>query len=125
MTRGITNESCLVLLVLCRTAFCRLSNDLQDGLSCVAVKASLRDIWVSLMIWSAQRSSSWAAMMKVGWSPECRWLGCRVVDGIFVRRHLGAVFGLLSLIPPSHRRRGATTGFGQNRHHRSDTASRF
>ena len=29
------------------------------------------------------------------------------------------------VIPPSHRRRGATTGFGQNRHHRSDTASRF
>ena len=29
------------------------------------------------------------------------------------------------LIPPSHRRRGATTGFGQNRHHRSDTAGRF
>ena len=29
------------------------------------------------------------------------------------------------VIPPSHRRRGATTGFGQNRHHRGDTASRF
>ena len=29
------------------------------------------------------------------------------------------------LIPPSHRRRGATTGFGQNRHHRGDTARRF
>ena len=29
------------------------------------------------------------------------------------------------LIPPSHRRRGATTVFGQNRHHRSDTASSF
>ena len=29
------------------------------------------------------------------------------------------------VIPPSHRRRGATTGFGQNRHHRSGTASRF
>ena len=28
-------------------------------------------------------------------------------------------------IPPSHRRRGATTVFGQNRHHRSDTASSF
>ena len=22
------------------------------------------------------------AMMKVGWRPEFRWLGCRVVDGI-------------------------------------------
>ena len=30
-----------------------------------------------------------------------------------------------SFIPLSHRRRGATTGFGHNRHHRSDTASRF
>ena len=29
------------------------------------------------------------------------------------------------VIPPSHRRRGATAGFGQNRHHRSDPASRF
>ena len=29
------------------------------------------------------------------------------------------------LIPSSHRRRGATTVFGQNRHHRSDTASSF
>ena len=29
------------------------------------------------------------------------------------------------VIPPSHRRRGATTGFGQNRHHLSDTASSF
>ena len=30
-----------------------------------------------------------------------------------------------SFIPPSHRRRGATTVFGENRHHRSDTASTF
>ena len=30
-----------------------------------------------------------------------------------------------SLMPPSHRRRGATTVFGENRHHRSDTASSF
>ena len=29
------------------------------------------------------------------------------------------------VMPPSHRRRGATTVFGQNRHHRSDTASSF
>ena len=36
-------------------------------------------------------------MMKVGWRSECRWLGCRVADGICVRRHLGAVYGLLSL----------------------------
>ena len=28
-------------------------------------------------------------------------------------------------IPPSHRRRGATMVFGENRHHRSDTASSF
>ena len=32
------------------------TSDLQDGLSWVAVTASLRDIWISLMIWSAQRS---------------------------------------------------------------------
>ena len=32
---------------------------------------------------------------------------------------------LFKLIPPSHRRRGATTVFGRNRHHRSDTASIF
>ena len=31
----------------------------------------------------------------------------------------------LRLIHLSHRRRGATTGFGQNRHHRSDNASIF
>ena len=30
-----------------------------------------------------------------------------------------------AVLPPSHRRRGATTGFGPNRHHRSDTASSF
>ena len=30
-----------------------------------------------------------------------------------------------SVIPPSHQRRGATTVFGENRHHRSDTASSF
>ena len=29
------------------------------------------------------------------------------------------------IIPPSHRKRGATTVFGQNRHHRSDTASSY
>ena len=29
------------------------------------------------------------------------------------------------LMPSSHRKRGATTVFGQNRHHRSDTASSF
>ena len=32
------------------------TSDLQDGLACVAVTASLRDICVSVMIWSAQRS---------------------------------------------------------------------
>ena len=31
----------------------------------------------------------------------------------------------LTPIPPLHRRRGATTVFGENRHHRSDTASNF
>ena len=30
-----------------------------------------------------------------------------------------------AVLPPSHRRRGATTGVGPNRHHRSDTASSF
>ena len=100
-TRSTTNDSCLVLLVvLCRTAFCRLSNDLQDGLSWVVFMASLRDIWVSLMIWSAQRSGGRPlgrrhdeggveARMSIAWVP--------VVDGICVRRHLDAVCGLLSL----------------------------
>ena len=32
------------------------TSHLQDVLSCVAVTASLRDIWVSLTMWSAQRS---------------------------------------------------------------------
>ena len=35
-------------------------------------------------------------MMKVGWRPEYRWLGCRVVDGIFSkapRRSLLIVVG--------------------------------
>ena len=32
------------------------TSDLQDVLSCVAVTASLRDIWVFLTVWSAQRS---------------------------------------------------------------------
>ena len=36
-------------------------------------------------------------MMKVGWRPECRWLECRVADGICVRRYLDVVCGLLSL----------------------------
>ena len=34
-------------------------------------------------------------MMTVGWRPECRWLGCRVADGICVRRLLGAVYGIV------------------------------
>ena len=33
--------------------------------------------------------------------------------------------GDYNFIHPSHQWRGATTGFGQNRHHRNDTASRF
>ena len=37
----------------------------------------------------------------------------------------GQYRGITLLIPPSHRRRGATTVYGQNRHHRSDTASSF
>ena len=32
-----------------------------------------------------------------GWRPECRWLEYRVVDGIYVRRDVNAVCGLLSL----------------------------
>ena len=36
-------------------------------------------------------------MMTVGWRPECRWHGCRVVDGICARRNLGAACGLWSL----------------------------
>ena len=37
------------------------------------------------MTWSVKRSGGrplGRRMMKVGWKPECRWPGCRVVDGI-------------------------------------------
>ena len=45
-------------------------------------------------------------MMKVGWRPECRWLGCRVADGRCVRRNVCIVCGLLSL--------GMVSGAGEN-----------
>ena len=59
------------------------TSDLQDGLSWVVVTASLRDIWVSLMIWSAQRSGGrplgrhhdeggMEARMSIAWVPGCR-----------------------------------------------------
>ena len=41
-------------------------------LSCVAVTASLKDSWVSLMIWSAQRSGGMEARMLMIWVPGCR-----------------------------------------------------
>ena len=67
-----------------------------------------------------------------------------VIDNLSVERvqsfqYLGAMFttngdgtaninqrlatAVQALITPSHRRRGATTVFGQSRHHRSNTAS--
>ena len=49
---------CLLTCLGClrrRTVASRTS-DLQDVLSCVAVTASHGDSWVSLTIWSAQRS---------------------------------------------------------------------
>ena len=57
-------------------------SDLQDGLSWVAVMASLRDSWVSLVIWSALRSGGrplgWRhhedgveARMSMAWLPGC------------------------------------------------------
>ena len=52
---GITN--CLLAQVACVAGrVASRTSDLQDGLSCVAITASLGDIWVSLMIWSVQRS---------------------------------------------------------------------
>ena len=59
------------------------TSDLQGGLSCVAIMASLKDIWVSLMIWSAQRSGGrplgrrhdeggLEARMSMAWVPVCR-----------------------------------------------------
>ena len=56
---------------------------LQDGLQCVAVTASLRDIWVSLVIWSAQLSGGRLlgrrhdaggveTRMSMAWVPGCR-----------------------------------------------------
>ena len=44
---------------------------------------------------------------------------------IIIMTHLTRRNQKLWLIPPSHRRRGATRVFGKNRHHRSDTASSF
>ena len=59
------------------------TSDLQDCLSWVVITASLRDIWVSLMIWSAQ----WSGGRPLGRHPDegrvearmsMAWvLGCR------------------------------------------------
>ena len=68
------------------SSFSRTS-DLQDVLSYVAVTASLRDIWVSLTILSAQRSGGrplWRrhddggleARMSMAWVPGCRRQMC-------------------------------------------------
>ena len=76
--------------------------DLQDGISWVAVTASLRDIWIYLMIWSAQRSGGRPLGRRhdeggVEARMSMAWVRRRVADGICVRRHLGVVCGLLSL----------------------------
>ena len=74
----------LLAIVACVTGHvASRTSDLQDGLSWVVITASLRDIWVSLMIWSAQRSGGrplWRrrdvgrveARMSMTWVPGCR-----------------------------------------------------
>ena len=78
----------LLALVACVTGHvASRTNDLQDGLSWVVFKASLRDIWISLMIWSAQRSGGRPLgrrhddcgvepRMSMAWVPVCRWHMC-------------------------------------------------
>ena len=51
-------------------------------------------------------------------------IGEQVLERVEHAKMVGVTI-LNNLIPPSHRRRGATTVFGQNRHHRSDAASSF
>ena len=64
--------------------------------------------------WSKPASGSFSAGQFCGWNVHVGcWFGrcsCRSMASV--------------VMPPSHRRRGATTVFGQNRHHRSDTGHR-
>ena len=76
---------CLLALVACVSGHvASRTSDLHDGISWVAVTASLRDIWVSLMIWSAQRSGGrplgrrhdegeMEARMSMAWVPVSRF----------------------------------------------------
>ena len=50
---------CLLLIALVNCIAGHVASrtcDLRDGISCVAITGSLRDIWVSLMIWSDEWS---------------------------------------------------------------------
>ena len=87
----ITWWPCLLTCLGCLRRRTR-SIDLQDVLYCVAVTTSLRDIWVSLTIWSAQRSGGRPpgrrhyeggveVRMSMAWVPGCRWQMCpKVTD---------------------------------------------
>ena len=71
-------------------------SDLQDVLSYVAVTTSFRDIWVSLTIWSAQRSGG-------------RPLGRRHDDGgVEARMSMAWVLGCRRQMCPKALRRSVT-----------------
>ena len=55
----------------------------------------------------------------LGFDSKLLFLGADIIAPILT------TFYNASLKPPSHRMRGATTVLGENRHHRSDTASSF
>ena len=58
---------------------------------------------------------------------EFRLVFVSVTQVTFARCHISSICSRdrRCVIPPSHRRHGATMVFGQNRHHRSDNASSF
>ena len=72
-------------------------------------------------------SSTRSSFRRHPWMDWCCWIGpCwRVCVSVSHFAHVADRLGAFYVMPPSHRRRGATTVFGKNRHHRSDTASSF
>ena len=80
---GAFSVTCVVCLRHRTRHVASRTNDLQDGLSWVVFMASLMDIWVSLMIWSAQWSGGRPlgrhhdeggveARMSMAWVPVSR-----------------------------------------------------
>ena len=97
-----TINSLLTCLVCLRRRTHSITNDRSPGWSvlrcCHGITQGQLGVVDDLVSPAEWWASSWARLMTVGWRPECRWLGCRVADGICVRRLLGAVYGLLSLV---------------------------